>query len=80
MFKNFVCMALAAVAVFGFSTLGYCVGEDAITIQTLDVAPFTDAATSIWTTLKPVIFAAGGLGLSIWVITMVFRKFKSMGR
>ena len=37
-------------------------------------------ATSMLSALTPAIVAAIGLGLSIWGISFIYRKFKSMGR
>ena len=37
-------------------------------------------ATSLLTALTPALVAAIGLGLSIWGISFIYRKFKSMGR
>ena len=36
--------------------------------------------TSLLTALVPALDAAIGLGLSIWGISFIYRKFKSMGR
>lgn len=53
-------------------------GED-VTVSVPDIN-YAGVATSVMTALTPAIVAAIGLGLSIWAISFIYRKFKAMGR
>jgi len=41
---------------------------------------YASIGTSLFSALTPALVAAIGLGLSIWAIAFIYRKFKSMGR
>ena len=41
---------------------------------------YASVASELMTSLVPVVLAAIGIGLSIWVITLLYRLFRSMGK
>jgi hypothetical protein len=52
--------------------------------QTIDVQvpdlDFAGVGTSVLSAVVPGLVAAIGLGLSVWAISFIYRKFKSMGK
>jgi len=52
-------------------------GDVAVAIPDIN---YGGVATSVLTALTPGIVAAIGLGLSIWGVTFIYRKFKQMGK
>lgn len=41
---------------------------------------YGSVATQLMTALVPVVLAAIGIGLSIWIITLLYRMFRTLGR
>ena len=79
MFRRIVSVVAVACAVLGgFVT---SVMAEGMPIPVPDNGmDFSSVVTTITTQLFPVLAMAGGLGLAIWIVTMLFRKFKAMGR
>jgi len=75
--KSFVTGLLVA-AVVGVTTFAQAQPMP-VNVDIPDI-DYPGIATSVLTALVPALVAAIGLGLSIWCIAFIYRKFKSMGR
>lgn len=75
---------LMVAAVCGVTALLGSSSAYAQTSQTIDVnvpdLDYAGVATSMLTAVVPGLIAAIGLGLSIWGLAFIYRKFKSMGK
>ena len=69
--------ALIVAAVVSVTTFAQAQTPVPVDIPSID---YPGIATSLLTALTPALVAAIGLGLSIWGISFIYRKFKSMGR
>ena len=70
-------LALSAAVVCGPSAFAQTATTIPVDVPDLDYA---GVATSLLTAIIPGLVAAIGLGLSIWGLAFIYRKFKAMGR
>ncbi len=73
-----VTLAVCAFASFGIPAFAQETAKD-ITLTVPEIN-YAGVASSLMTSLIPVVLAAIGIGLSIWVITLLYRMFRSMGK
>jgi len=71
--------ALIVAAVVGVTTFAQAQTPMPVSVDIPNI-DYPGIATSLLTALTPALVAAIGLGLSIWGISFIYRKFKSMGR
>jgi len=62
---------------FGSSAFAQTPSDITLTVPEINYA---SVASELMTALVPVVLAAIGIGLSIWVITLLYRLFRTMGR
>jgi len=81
MLKKIVAMASVAFASLCVGVTSVLANPAAIEVTVpANNIQFDGIVAAITAQLFPIMAAAGGLGLAIWIVMMLFRKFKQMGR